>query len=223
MEDFHCDMLDLTFRFTAEDFDKDAFLKATNIEDESEYVDDEGEMFLSLAFSSREDPSKQHAHIRITIRQDNGGTASLNYHQTGTKIPDNKPPYLEDCSQWLSEFFKSEGMPATVAVAYDFNKNFTSTIPLPFPLVASDEALAGLKVTGLSFKYPEGALVDSVIIQREDEGMYLFFQKKSVVSLKEFDLFKKLEALAPTVNSLTKEQKKVNARNKQKTKAGKTS
>lgn len=221
MEDFHCDMFDITFPISGEDFNKEAFLKSMDVEDVSEYVDEDGDLALSVSFSSREDTSKQHAHIRIFMRSNNTGTATLNYHQTGAKVPDKQPPYLEDCATWFSAFLKSDEIQARVNVAYDFDKKFITTIPLPFPLVASHEGLAGLKVTGLSFQYPKDAPIDSAILQREEKGIYLFLQKNSVIKLKGFDLFKELKALSKTVDALVKKQEKANADRKKKAKARK--
>lgn len=223
MEDFHCDMFDITFPVSEEDFDKDAFLKAMGVENESEYLDDDGALALATSFNSREDTLKQHAHIRIFIRSNKTGTATLNYHQTGTRVPDQKPPYLEDCAKWFSEFLKSDEILARINVVYNFEKRFTTAIPLPFPLVAEHEALAGLKVTGLSFQYPKNAPIENAILQREEKGIYLFLQKKSVVKLKGFDLFKELKVLTPTVDALVKKQETARANTKKKAKARKTS
>lgn len=217
-------MLNLSFPISAEDFDKDAFFNEMGVEDESEYVDDEGDIQLSLSFNDRKDSAKQHAHVRVLIRPDKSGTAVLNYHQTGREVPDKKPPYLEDCARWFSQFFKSDEQTARINATYEFGKDFAPTIPVPFPLVASNEALSGLKVSGLLLQYPEDASVDTVILQRQGVKTYLFIQKKSVVNLKEFDLFKELEEQIPTVDSLVKKQEESNgATQKKKSKARKKS
>lgn len=210
MEDFYCDMFDVSFSFSLKDFDKDAFLREIGVENESEFVDKDGELPLRVSFGSRAEPPKQHAHLNLLFRKDDDVRAIINYHQAGTKIVDIKPPYLEECAQWFGKFFKSDGIPAHIHIAYEFDGNFTTTIPLPFPLVVSSKALSGLRVTGLSFDYPEGAPVSSAILQRQPDGVYLFIQRDAVVRLKEFDLFQELERLTPTVNSLVKKEEKTN-------------
>lgn len=216
MEDFHCDMLDLSFGLSVGEFDKDAFLKEVSIKDESEYVDDEGDISMSLSFSDSKDSSKQHAHITVFIRPDKSVTAALNYHQTGKKVPDKKPPYLEDCASWFSQFLKNDEQAVRINAAYEFGKEFASTIPLPFPLVASNEALSGLKVSGLSLQYPDDAPIESVILQQQKAETYLFIQKNSVVNLKKFNPFKELKEQATTVDSLVRRQEKPNGNSQKK-------
>ncbi len=219
MEDFYCDVFDLSFSLTVEDFDKDVFLKEAGIENESDYTDEDGDLAVALAFSSREEPPKQHAHFRIVFRHDNTVRAALNFHQAGTRQVEKKPPYLEDCAEWLSRFFKSDEVPADIHIVYDFDENFTTTIPLPFPLVASNKALAGLKVTGLSFEYPKGAMVESAIVQSAEDGVFLFFEREAIIRLKEFNLYKELEKLTASVNTLVKRGETTNGGSQQKAEA----
>ena len=208
MEDFHCDMFNLGIPITEAGFDKAKFLKTVGVENESEYIDEDGDISLSMSFPSREDPSKQHSHIRLLIYKDKSGTATLNYHQTGTKTPDKKPPYLEDCAQWFGGFFKSDKTPAVINAVYEFDKEFTPTIPLPFPLVTSSKELSGLKVEGLSLAFPQDSAVDTAIVQYKEGDTFLFLQKNSEIRLKEFDLYQELEKLTTTVQSLVKRQGK---------------
>jgi hypothetical protein len=218
MEDFHCDMFDLSLRFSTEDFDKSSFLKEIGVENESEYMDKDGDLPLRVSFGSQEDPPKQHAHLNIIFRAEGSVRATINYHQSATKIVDVKPPYLEDCARWFGGFFKRDELPAHIHIAYEFEEGFTTSIPLPFPLVASSKALSGLKVTGLSFDYPENGPVDSAIIQRQKDGVYLFIQKDAAINLKEFDLYQELKKLTATVATLVKKEKKTNGGSQQKTK-----
>jgi hypothetical protein len=214
MEEFHCDMFDLRLRFTLETFDKVAFLKAAGVEDESEYVDEDGDLILHQSFGSRAEPPKDHAHLRIMFGKDQNVQATLSYHQAGKNPVGNEPPNLEDCAQWLGGFFGSDEIEARVNAAYTFGEGFVPTIPLPFPLVAADTALSGLKVSGLSLQYPEADPIDNVILQRDKEGTYVFLQMNAAIKLKEFDLFTELEKLKLTMTSLIKEQEKRSGGNK---------
>jgi hypothetical protein len=214
MEAFHCDMFDLRLRFTLEEFDKDAFLKAAGIEDESEFVDEEGNVILHLSFGSRAEPPKDHAHFKIRFSRDQTVQATLSYHQAGKNPVGNEPPNLEDCAEWLGGFLRKDAIEARVNAAYTFREGFAPTIPLPFPLVAADTALSGLKVSGLSLQYPEAHPVDNIILQRDKEGTYLFLQMNTAIKLKEFDLFTELEKMKLTVTSLVKEQEKRSGGNK---------
>jgi len=212
MEDFHCEMFDLTFRFSVEDFDKDALLKEFNVEDESEYIDEDGDLVFGVSFGERNQSPQQHAHLRIIVYKDESkkGQATLNYHQSKVKIEDTRQPYFEECAKWLGGFFKSDEMRGRIYVVYEFEKEFTTTIPLPFPLIASSKGLSGLKVSGLSLQYPENAQIETAFIQKEGEDVFLFLQKKASIKLKEFDLFRELQAISPVVNSLVKGQETPN-------------
>jgi hypothetical protein len=217
MEDFHCNMLELNISFSADEFDKDALLKEFDVEDESEYIDEDGDLVLGVSFGSREEALKQHAHLRIVIFKDKKGLATLGYHKSGMKIDDKKPPYVEDCAQWLGGFFKDDEIVARINAGYEFNKEFAPTIALPFPLVASNKALAGLKVTGLSLRFPEDAPIETAVLQHGMEKTYLYLLGKSAIKLKEFELDKELEALTVSVDSLVKRQENPNGGNKETT------
>ena len=201
MEDFHCDSFDLNFGFSAEDFDKDAFLKEIGVADEAEHIDEDGDLVLRLSLVSREEIPKHHGHLRVIIYTDKTGDVDLDFHLHGHKTLPKKPPSLEESAPWLGQFFKIDSVPATVDVSYQFDKGFEPVIPLPFPLVASRKSLAGLKVSGLSLEFPEDHPVESVILQAvEDKGPYLFVHEaQTIFSFKEFDLIQELTKLQSTV------------------------
>jgi hypothetical protein len=216
--DFHCDMLQLSFSFALDDFDKDAFLQAGDVTDEEEFVDEDGDLMLAVSFPSREEPPSEHAHLTVMIRKDESdGQARVEFHKAGPKALDQKPPYLEESAQWLASFFKKEITTAEVTAAYLFGEEFSPTIPFPFPLVASSKGLAGLKVTGLSFQFPEDSRIEGGIIQRNDNETYVYLMTRPLVTLKEFSLNTILEELREPVNSLVKE--KANGGNPQTTQA----
>lgn len=206
MEDFHCDMFNLSFNFTSEDFDKSAFLKEVGIENESEYVDEDGDLMFRLFLPSKEDMSKQHSHLTVLIRSDMTGRVSLDFHKPGSKQVENKPPYLEEATLWLSAFFKKSEVVARMDIAYEFGNDFETVIPMPFPLLASSKALSGLKVTGLSFEFPPDNPVRSAILQKETDKRYVFIQVRNSVNLKTFDLYQELGKFKGTVESLVRKQ-----------------
>lgn len=216
MEDFQCESFDIRILFRLQEFDKDAFLKAAKIKDESEYVDEDGDLFLFLSFASRSKPPKDHAHLRILIHKDGAGEATLSYHQAGKKKVDEKPPHLEDAAKWFGACFRQDTVTARITATYKFGmKEFSTAIPLPFPLVADDKALAGLKVAGLALQYPKDHLIQHVILERLKTRIYLSVrQKATAIKLKKFDLFVELEKQRGTVSSLVREQEKSNGGNK---------
>lgn len=216
MEDFHCEQFDLYFESSGEDFDKEAFLKDIGVEDESEHIDEDGDVALFVSFASRSEPPKQHAHLKLYITPEQKVKATINYHEAGPKVPDNKPPYLEECTQWLSRYLKTDEFKADYNVLYNFDEGFAPTIPLPFPLVASSKALSGLKVSGLSLEFPPDAQVESAIIQRSPKDVFLFFQGELALKLKDFDLYAELDKLSATVNSLVQRQEKKDGSTEQK-------
>ncbi|HEY3028459.1 MAG TPA: hypothetical protein VGJ55_20090 [Pyrinomonadaceae bacterium] len=207
MEDFHCDSLHLSFGFASEEFDKDAFLKAVEVENENDYIDEDGDLVLALSLPSRQEPPTEHAHLAIFVPKDKkDGRASLDFHPAGPKEIDKTPPYLEESAEWLTQFFKKEITAAQINSAYVFDSGFAPTIPLPFPLVVSDKNLSGLKVKGLSLQFPEDTWIEDAILQNAGAETYLFLTTKSTVVLEDFDLNKTLEELKETVDSLVKEK-----------------
>jgi len=217
MEDFQCETFDIRIPFTLGEFDKGAFLKAAKIKNESDYVDEDGDLSIFLSFGSRSKLSKTHAHLRIIIHKDETGLATLSYHQTGKKrVVDEKPPYLEDTAKWLGAFFRQDKVKVRITTRYRFDrKEFSTTIPLPFPLVADDKALTGLKVAGLALQYPKDHLIQHVILERLKTKIYLNVrQKERSILLKKFNPFVELEKLRATVSSLVREQEKSNGGNK---------
>ena len=226
MEDFYCDRLHVSFTFSAKDFKKAPFLKASGIKDESKLVDEDGDLLLRFSFTSREEPPKEHGHLRIIVFADKTGVAMLDFHKAGSRALKKKPPYLEEAATWLSGFFKPEELPVTITAAYEFDDEFLPVIPLPFPLVATSKDLSGLKVTGISLQYPPDDPIESVIVQIDTIGRsvtrrpYLFVQKREVpFKLKEFGLYEQLGNLQPFVDTLMRKQEKEHVDTQKPTKA----
>lgn len=208
LEDFHCDSVGLSFSFGVKDFDKASFYEVIGISDESEYVDEDGDLVLNLSLPSRAEPKSLHAHLTIVIRKkETAGRCMIDIHTAGPKDVKKEAPYLEESTQWLSQFFTKEVTAARMSAWYLFDDKFEPTIPIPFPLVVSSKKLAGLKVNGLSLQFPRETQMEDAIIQRDKENeIYLFLGTRPVISLKEFDLQKQLEKQNEIITALVKEK-----------------
>jgi hypothetical protein len=205
MEAFHCDMLEVSLRFPSEDMDQDAFLNAAGVEDREEFTDEDGDFLMSLTFNEHEPSTDYHTHMRVRFFKDGRNMIDLRYHQSAPRATDEKPPYAEDCAQWLGGFFKVDKVKVRISAAYTFDNSFSPVLSLPFPLISSEKALAGSLVTGLSILFPKET-PESVVIQAGSDDTTLFFNTKSEVNLEEFHLLDELARLSASVNSLVKQQ-----------------
>jgi hypothetical protein len=205
MEDFHCEMLELSLRFSSEDMDQTAFLKAAGIENREEYTDEDGDFATAVSFGAREQSTDYHAHMRVRFFKEGEHRIEISYHDSrGEAIEDVKPPYAEDCAQWVGGFFKGDKVAVRISAAYTFDKSFSPVVSLPFPLTSSEKALAGSLVTGLSILFPKEIPESAVIQMGSDDDTMVFFNTKAELNLKEFDLLGELKRLAVSVNSLVK-------------------
>ena len=207
MEDFHCEMFEVSLRFPEESIDQDAFLKAADIQDKTEFTDEDGDFLLGLTFNDHAPSIDYHAHMRVLFFKDGRNKIDVRYHQSSPRGTEEKPPYAEECARWLGSFFKVNSLTARISAAYTFDKSFSPILNLPFPLISSEKALAGSLVTGLSILFPKET-PESVIIQTEDGDTSLFFSTKSEINLKELDLITELEKLSVRISSLLKKQEK---------------
>lgn len=198
MEDFHCDMLGFDFRFPLEDFDKEAFLK--------DVVNVEGQSVHLWAYGSLEKPGEQHASISLSFNENESGRLTLVYLKSERKIEDVRPPYMEDCAQWIGQFFKTEDMPADVQVIHIFDKNFSPIFALPFPLITESKELAGTQVTGVSMTLPKRAGLRRAMIMKGNDSTFLASFAKAKVNLKSFDLNEQLGKLTSLVLKLLRKE-----------------
>ncbi|MCA1621404.1 MAG: hypothetical protein LC795_19290 [Acidobacteria bacterium] len=192
--------------FTAEEFRKDGFLKATGFKDASELVDEDGDLSLTISFGSRKANAKQHAHLRILIKEDGSGTATINYHKAERAVKGEQSPYLEDSAQWFGQFFKSETPHAHINSVFIFDKRFVPTINLPYPLLSSDEALKDSVVTGVAITFPETAPLATAIVDRGEESTFIFGQAYLDVDLKQFELIQEVERFSQYINPLIRRE-----------------
>lgn len=206
MQGFHCEMLELSFWFSSEDMDQNAFLKALGVENREEYTDQDGDFGMALNFTAREESTDYHAHMRVWFFKDGRNRIDISYHDSKAEEADNKPPSVEDCLQWIASFFKVDKVVSRRSGSYTFDKSFSPVVSLPFPLISSEKALAGSLVTGLSILFPKETPETVIIQTTPGDDTMLFFNTSSELNLKEFDLFKELERLSVSVNSLVKKQ-----------------
>jgi len=206
MDDFQCDMLEMLFHFPLEEMDRDAFLATISELGVDINTDDAGNVRAAIFLGSREQPPKQHAHLRVRLGKKKG-TLELIYFGIPIKVKNEKLPYVEDCAQWLGQFFKSDTMKAHTHVTYTFDKSFSPVIVLPFPLFTSEKTLAGSLVSGLSILLPKEDPPETAIIQTSGDETHVSLGTTLEVNLKDFDLFAELKRLSVSlIHSLVKKQ-----------------
>jgi hypothetical protein len=208
MGSFHCEMLELSLRFSSDDMDQDAFLKAVEVDNREELTDEDGNFAMALTFNEHEQNTDYHAHSRVRFFKDGQNMIDLRYHQSAPRATDEKPPYAESCARWLGSFFKVDKVTARISASYTFDKSFSPVVSLPFPLISSEKALTGSLVTGLSILFPKEEGAEMVIIQAggDNDDTSLFFNTKSEVNLKEFNLLDELARLSVSVSALVRKQ-----------------
>ena len=204
MKDFHCEVLELSFRITPEEIDEDRFLKAIGIENRDEAADEEGDVLISKTFGRRETTTDYHGHMSGLITKEGKGRIDLSYHEAGVDIKDEGPPYVEEAAQWLADCFRKEEVKTRTTASFTFDSSYAPTIALPFPLATSEKALAGSKVVGVSIQFPEKEQLDFAVVQLTKDETFISIVATSEIRLKDFDLFAELERLNVLLDSLVR-------------------
>lgn len=200
MKDFYCTFLELMIRVKSEDMDKEGLLKEVGTPDK------EGRE--TWIFGSREAPDEQHSHININFRPKADVRLTIEYFGSGGNIDDPKAPFMEECAQWIGGFLKVEEVKVHINATYDFRKDYSFRVPLPFPLVGADEQLSGALVRGLVLEFSESSDIRTVFVENRKRGTTVSFHTDSKIGLKTFDLYRELDRLAGPVMSLLKEQER---------------
>jgi hypothetical protein len=206
MKDFHCETFELSFRFTSEEIELDKFLKAVGIEDREEAADEDGEIFIRNTFGRQDQTTDYHGHVRIVIDKEDSGRVTFRYHADGLDIENEEPPHAEDFANWFADFFKKEEFKPRLNASYTFDNSYAPTITLPFPVAASEKALSGSSVIGVSIQLPKKHLFDMAIVQLIGDETVLSVLYKSEIRLKDFKLLTELERLETHLDSLIRRQ-----------------
>lgn len=206
MKDFHCETFELSFRFTSEEIELENLLQAVGIENREEAADKDGEVVITRIFGRQEKTTDYHGHIRITIDKENKGRVVLRYHDSGLDLEGEEPPHAEDFANWLADFFKIEECKARVSAHYLFDKHYQPTITLPFPVAASEKALAGSLVLGVSIQFPQKHPMDMGIVQRGEDATFATLMFKPRIRLRDFNVLTELERLEVHIDSLVRKE-----------------
>lgn len=193
LEEYFCEYLELEFRFPLEDFDKDAFLNDVQSEDKSRY---------SWLFGSTERPNQQHANIRIHLLKDGQGTAAITFHKADLETKDTRPPYMEDCAQWLGKFLKTDEVTVQIRMIFNFDKRYEPIFALPFPLFTESKILLGSVVVGVSMELPLSTRLEKAAIQKAEDHTVILATTTDKVKLRTFNLKSELEKRSTSVQKL---------------------
>ena len=194
LRDFHCESLEIFGQFDPDDFDKAGFVEDVNPPSPTTP--------FSWAFGTREEGKEEHAHISIEFPPEKLGKLRIAYHNGATPSPDVRPPYMEDCAQWLGGFFKPNELRVLLTASYELDNESPGSLALPFPLMAVGGSFVGAMVTGITIDFPKGAAVEHAHLEREGESMFVSISTRATLDLKEFDPYAQLKTLEDPLNAL---------------------
>src|SRR5438876_11193363 len=108
LADFNCEVFDIAIRFRLEDFDKEAFLKDVE-------TDEEHPPYHRWSFGSTEKPGKEHSHMSIELlegedTEELAGKLRIIYHSSEGDIEAVRAPYMENCATWIGQFFRVDDL-----------------------------------------------------------------------------------------------------------------
>jgi hypothetical protein len=198
MQDYSCEFLELSIRVPVGEFDKSAFLE--DVKETSR--DDSIENLYIWSFGSRDNPSKQHAHIVVDLRGEKQVRLALTYHAIDGDVKDVRPPFLEDRAAWLGGFVKVDTIEAGARTSFRFGNDYDPVIGLPFPLLVPVKELSGTKVIGVALELPIAIGLSDVIVQKDKDETIVLASYKRAVKLKEFDLNTELERTSASIKIL---------------------
>lgn len=150
-DQYNWHLFKIRFRIPADQFDKEALVN--DVKDNAPQDLDIG----GWSFGSTSEPGKQHADMMVDFRRKKYVRITITYHRTDFEVEDHRPPFMEDCAQWLSGFINEASLPAEMDVSYVFESGYSSVVSLPFPLLAvlPDREFEGASITGLAVRLSE--------------------------------------------------------------------
>ena len=179
MERFNCEYFSIVVKFNERNFKKKDFLEDTKPKDK----DIKG---VVCHYGSKTNGGKDHAHLELFLDGKNS-LLRITYHQGETPEKDVREPYLEDCTKWISGFFKNKNLLADYTIAFRYDKDYEPIVPLEFPLLATDKRLKGVSVYGYQLEFPKESLIDTAFISAKKGNKLVVLSAE----LKKWDLLER--------------------------------
>lgn len=189
MKKYNCHLFRLEIEFNEKDFKKKEFLEDIGA------VGTRSKGY-ALLFGSKTSKNEQHAHLSIFFDKKES-SLRLFYHQLKEEINDQREPYMENCAQWISSFFKKFVFNCEVRSIFEYQTNkHEPVVSLLAPVNLSSEMLKGALISGFAVTFPEKAEIDRATVEIVDDniGVVLFAAKE--INLTELDFYNEIEQLS---------------------------
>ena len=196
MQKFNCETLALSIEFDEKDFNKTAF-RADLGQEKKRWNS------FSSIFGSEKNRGKEHSHLNLQFNK-NESSLKVVYHKSDRKVKDSRPPYMEDCMNWIGGFFRKDNPLSAITAIFEFDETFESIVPLTYPLHSRSAVLAGALVSGMTIDFPPEAKIDRASIQVFNDRIVLFINTENRISLKNFDLYKTIKNVGDYSKNLVK-------------------
>jgi hypothetical protein len=159
MKQFNCEYFSIIVKFNERDFKKKDFLEDTKPKDKDIKIN-------VYHYGSKTNGGKDHAHLELFLDGKNS-LLRITYHQGETPEEDVREPYLEDCTKWISGFFKKQTLAIDYTGVFRYDKTYDSIVPLEFPLLSTEKKLKGVSVYGYQLEFPKDSLIDNAYISAQ--------------------------------------------------------
>jgi hypothetical protein len=199
--DLHCDSVDFEFDVTFDKFRLDEFKKPFA----TKFCEPLTSTISVSAFLSTKDAKAfdYHGHCNWHVTK-NRVHIRLGFYPGEVEAEEKEPePFAETAMQWLGRFFKAESAQAHVHVAFEYDEQWRSLIPLPIKVPLGREGET--EVDGMSLvlaKRPLG-MAQSWIISREKKPRVLLYGDRNI-QFDSFDLTKEIVTLSGLAESFVK-------------------
>lgn len=201
MEQYYCKLLELIFHIPKQIFAKEQLLADAKPPDTERKV-------YQWGFGSQKAPQKQHAHILVSFENEDTVTIVISYHRSTIEVEDVRPPYMEDCAQWLGQFIDAEKVIGVSRAVYEFDDKYHSKINFPLPLTSMLDSpeLPGALVSGVAIRTEHPSGTEKIIIERLEKSIFLRLNSTKEVALKEFAIEHYLQEFVSLTDSLVRRQ-----------------